>query len=149
MSPSARKLLVTTLITATALSAMRRARRFDSSGRPERIGTTGRSGGVRAATVCLPKPACSSSGRRADRRWPGRSAAPERAIRPLRSPAGRLYTLGARQGTEYVLAFDAASGKRLWEVANGRRFENDRGTVRASTPTVDGDRVYVFGSSGD
>jgi outer membrane protein assembly factor BamB len=63
--------------------------------------------------------------------------------------AGRLFTLGARQGTEYVLAFDAASGKRLWEVANGRRFENDRGSGPRSTPTVDGDRVYVLGSSGD
>jgi outer membrane protein assembly factor BamB len=62
---------------------------------------------------------------------------------------GRLFTLGARQGTEYVLAFDAASGKRVWEVANGRRFDNDRGSGPRSTPTVDGDRVYVFGSSGD
>src|SRR5687767_15808154 len=35
---------------------------------------------------------------------------------------GRLYTLGARQGTEYVIAYDAASGKKVWEVANGRRF---------------------------
>jgi outer membrane protein assembly factor BamB len=63
--------------------------------------------------------------------------------------AGRLFTLGARGGTEYVLAFDAASGKKLWEVANGRRFNNDRGDGPRSTPTVDGDRVYVFGSSGD
>ena len=62
---------------------------------------------------------------------------------------GRLFTLGARGGTEYVLAFDAASGKKLWEVANGRRFNNDRGDGPRSTPTVDGDRVYVFGSSGD
>ncbi len=62
---------------------------------------------------------------------------------------GRLFTLGARGGTEYVLAFDAASGKKLWEVANGRRFSNDRGDGPRSTPTVDGDRVYVFGSSGD
>ena len=61
----------------------------------------------------------------------------------------RLFTLGARQGTEYVMAIDAASGKRLWEVANGRRFDNDRGSGPRSTPTVDGDRVYVFGSSGD
>ena len=52
--------------------------------------------------------------------------------------AGRLYTLGARQGTEYVLAFDAATGKRLWEVANGRRFENDRG--RRSAEHADGRR---------
>ena len=62
---------------------------------------------------------------------------------------GRLYTLGARQGTEYVIAYDAASGKKGWEVANGRRFENDRGSGPRSTPTVDGDRLYVFGSSGD
>src|SRR5215217_1024630 len=62
---------------------------------------------------------------------------------------GRLFSLGARQGTEYVFAVDAASGKRLWEVTNGRRFENDRGDGPRSTPTVDGDRVYVFGSSGD
>jgi outer membrane protein assembly factor BamB len=62
---------------------------------------------------------------------------------------GRLYTLGARQGTEYLIAYDAASGKKVWEVANGRRFENDRGSGPRSTPTVDGDRLYVFGSSGD
>ena len=62
---------------------------------------------------------------------------------------GRLYTLGARQGTEYLIAYDAASGKRLWEVANGRRFENDRGSGPRATPTVDGDRIYAFGASGD
>lgn len=62
---------------------------------------------------------------------------------------GRLFTLGARQNTEYVFAFDAASGKKLWEVANGRRFNNDRGDGPRSTPTIEGDRVYVFGSSGD
>jgi outer membrane protein assembly factor BamB len=62
---------------------------------------------------------------------------------------GRLYTLGARQNTEYIFAFDAASGKKVWEVVNGRRFNNDRGDGPRGTPTVDGDRVYVFGSSGD
>jgi outer membrane protein assembly factor BamB len=62
---------------------------------------------------------------------------------------GRLFTLGARQNTEYVFAFDAASGKKLWEVANGRRFNNDRGDGPRGTPTIEGDRVYVFGSSGD
>jgi len=62
---------------------------------------------------------------------------------------GRLFTLGARGNTEYVLAFDAASGKRIWEVAHGRRFSNDRGDGPRATPTVDGDRVYAFGASGD
>jgi outer membrane protein assembly factor BamB len=62
---------------------------------------------------------------------------------------GRLYTLGAREGREYVIAFDAASGKRLWEAENGRRFENDRGSGPRATPTVDGERLYAFGASGD
>ena len=62
---------------------------------------------------------------------------------------GRLITLGARGDTEYVTAFDAASGKRLWEAANGRRFNNDRGSGPRGTPTVEGDRVYAFGASGD
>jgi outer membrane protein assembly factor BamB len=62
---------------------------------------------------------------------------------------GRIFTLGARGDREYVVAFDAASGKRLWEVAHGSRFKNDRGDGPRSTPTVDGARLYVFGASGD
>jgi outer membrane protein assembly factor BamB len=61
----------------------------------------------------------------------------------------RLYTLGARSGREYVIAFDVASGKKLWETENGSRFENDRGSGPRATPTVEGDRVYAFGASGD
>jgi outer membrane protein assembly factor BamB len=62
---------------------------------------------------------------------------------------GRVFTLGARGNREYVIAFDAASGKLLWDVAHGDRFANDRGDGPRSTPTVDGARVYVFGASGD
>ena len=62
---------------------------------------------------------------------------------------GRLFTLGARDNVEYVIAFDAASGKRLWEVANGRRFRNEMGDGPRSTPTLEGDRVYAFGGSGE
>jgi outer membrane protein assembly factor BamB len=62
---------------------------------------------------------------------------------------GRLYTLGARGDTEYVIAYDAASGKRLWESAHGRRFNNDRGDGPRATPTIEGDRLYAFGASGD
>src|SRR5688500_16837383 len=32
---------------------------------------------------------------------------------------GRAFTLGARGDSEYVIAFDAATGKRLWDVAHG------------------------------
>jgi len=62
---------------------------------------------------------------------------------------GRLYTLGARGGTAHLLAYDAASGKKVWEIAHGRRFSNDMGDGPRSTPTVDGDRLYTFGTSGD
>jgi outer membrane protein assembly factor BamB len=62
---------------------------------------------------------------------------------------GRIYTLGARRGTEYLMAYDAATGKKTWEIAHGRQFSNDRGDGPRSTPTVDGDRLYTFGGSGD
>ena len=62
---------------------------------------------------------------------------------------GRLYTLGARGTTEYVMAFDEATGKKVWEVAHGRRFSNDRGDGPRATPTVDGSQLYAYGASGD
>jgi outer membrane protein assembly factor BamB len=65
------------------------------------------------------------------------------------SSNGRLYTQGARSGTEYVMAFDAATGKKLWETPNGTRFRNEQGDGPRGTPTFDGDRVYSFGGSGE
>lgn len=62
---------------------------------------------------------------------------------------GKLYTLGARGGTEYVMAFGEATGKKLWEVAHGARFSNDRGDGPRATPTVEGNRLYAYGASGD
>jgi outer membrane protein assembly factor BamB len=62
---------------------------------------------------------------------------------------GRLYTIGARDDVEYVMAFDRASGRKLWETANGRRFRNDRGDGPRSTPTTEGPFVYAFGGTGE
>ncbi|MEO8681823.1 MAG: PQQ-binding-like beta-propeller repeat protein, partial [Vicinamibacterales bacterium] len=62
---------------------------------------------------------------------------------------GRLYTLGARGTTEYVVALDQATGKKVWEYANGRRFRNDRGDGPRSTPTIEGRFLYTLGGSGD
>lgn len=62
---------------------------------------------------------------------------------------GRLFTLGARGDKEFVIAFDVASGKRLWETPHGARYSNNRGNGPRSTPTVEGDRLYVLGASGD
>jgi outer membrane protein assembly factor BamB len=62
---------------------------------------------------------------------------------------GRIYTLGGRNQREYVIAFDANSGKRVWETPVGTLFSNDRGSGPRSTPTIDGDRLYALGGSGD
>lgn len=62
---------------------------------------------------------------------------------------GRLYTLGARDGNEYVMAFDAGSGSKVWETRHGARYSNNRGSGPRGTPTVEGGRVYAYGASGD
>ncbi len=62
---------------------------------------------------------------------------------------GRLYTMGLRGDREFVIAFDVATGKEAWATPNGRAFENDRGNGPRGTPTIDGDRVYSLGGSGD
>ena len=136
MSHTASKLFVTTLITATAIIGASAAEDWPQWRGPRRDGISAETGLLKQWPSSGPPLAWQSSGA-----GEGYSS--------FAVSGGRLYTLGARQGNEYVLAFDAASGKRLWEVANGRRFENDRGSGPRSTPTVDGDRVYVFGSSGD
>ena len=62
---------------------------------------------------------------------------------------GKVYTLGARGNTEYVMAFDEATGKKVWDVAHGNRFSNDRGDGPRATPTIDGAQLYAYGASGD
>jgi outer membrane protein assembly factor BamB len=62
---------------------------------------------------------------------------------------GKLYTMGVRGNREFVIAFDIATGKEAWSTAHGAVFENDRGDGPRGTPTIDGDRVYALGGSGD
>jgi outer membrane protein assembly factor BamB len=62
---------------------------------------------------------------------------------------GRLFTMGARDNTEYIIAFDVATGQQLWATPHGRRFNNDRGDGPRGTPTVDGGQLYALGGSGD
>jgi outer membrane protein assembly factor BamB len=62
---------------------------------------------------------------------------------------GKLYTLGLRGDREFVVAFDVATGKEAWATPHGSAFRNDRGDGPRGTPTVDGDRVYALGGSGD
>lgn len=62
---------------------------------------------------------------------------------------GRLYTMGSKEGREYVLALDAQTGEKVWETAHGRHYRNNRGDGPRGTPTVDGDRLYALGGNGD
>ena len=62
---------------------------------------------------------------------------------------GRLYIMGGRDGTEYLLALDAQRGNELWSAEIGSILENNWGDGPRGTPTVDGDRVYAMGGRGD
>ena len=62
---------------------------------------------------------------------------------------GTLYTLGARDAVEYVIALDAATGKEKWVSEAGPFLSNNWGNGPRSTPTVDGDRVYAMSGKGD
>jgi outer membrane protein assembly factor BamB len=61
---------------------------------------------------------------------------------------GRIYTQGQRGNQAFVLAFDAKTGKKLWETPTSRSFGNDRGNGPRGTPTIDGDRLYAMSGDG-
>jgi len=69
---------------------------------------------------------------------------------------GRIYTLGDRSSlaegeSEYLLCFDQSDGSPIWKLKTGEPW--DKGSPNwqgsRSTPTVDGDRVYVVTPHGD
>lgn len=62
---------------------------------------------------------------------------------------GRLFTMGATEKAEQVLALDAATGKKLWAAElDDRVYPNQWGDGPRSTPTVDGDRLYALSANG-
>ena len=68
---------------------------------------------------------------------------------------GKLYTMGDAPSTandedEYLLCFDAATGKQLWKKRLGKAWTggpNDWQSSR-STPTIDGDHIYALTAHG-
>ncbi len=62
---------------------------------------------------------------------------------------GIFYTMGARDGGEFLLAFDAATGKEKWSTLMGDLLKNNWGDGPRGTPTVDGDRVFALSAQGD
>lgn len=63
--------------------------------------------------------------------------------------AGKLFTMGTRDGGEILFALDADTGKELWQVKIGDLFKESRGDGPRSTPTVDGDKVYAMNGLGN
>jgi outer membrane protein assembly factor BamB len=61
---------------------------------------------------------------------------------------GRLFTQGQRGDHQFVLALDAATGKKLWETPTGPAFPQDRGDGPRGTPTFDGDRLFAMAGEG-
>src|SRR5579872_5926776 len=66
---------------------------------------------------------------------------------------GRIYLLANRGlGNEFVQALDARDGKPIWSMRVGKVGNPDQQPnypAARSTPTVDGERLYVLGSDGD
>jgi outer membrane protein assembly factor BamB len=61
---------------------------------------------------------------------------------------GKLFTQSQKNGKQWVMALDPATGKTLWEVAAGEPFPQDRGPGPRGTPTVDGDTLYSLSADG-
>ena len=60
----------------------------------------------------------------------------------------RAITMAQRDKQEWVLAFDAATGKELWKTPIAGFFKNNFGNGPRSTPTIEGKFVYVQSVSG-
>ncbi len=62
---------------------------------------------------------------------------------------GKLFTQGQRGDKQYVMAFDVAEGKKLWETASSGDYPQDRGNGPRGTPTLDGNRLYAESGDGE
>jgi outer membrane protein assembly factor BamB len=58
---------------------------------------------------------------------------------------GKIFTMGNRGNTNYLMARDLNNGGRIWESPIGDRTDDHPD----STPAVDGDHVYAVGPHGD
>ena len=61
----------------------------------------------------------------------------------------RIFVQGMRNFQSTVAALNHADGKPVWVRNIGAAVDNDRGPGPRSTPTVDGDRLYVLTENGD
>src|SRR6185369_3265210 len=60
----------------------------------------------------------------------------------------KLYTMGARDRAERVIAINVNDGKELWAAEIGPVLSNDYGDGPRGTPAVSGDQVFGLGGQG-
>lgn len=61
---------------------------------------------------------------------------------------GKLFTMGAREDTEFLICLDLNDGKELWSARVGTRLDDRKGDGPRGTPSVAGDAVYAMGGQG-
>ena len=61
---------------------------------------------------------------------------------------GRIFTMASLGGSEVAICLDEATGKQLWSFRMDNNYESGQGDGPRSTPTVDGNWVYVLGATG-
>lgn len=59
---------------------------------------------------------------------------------------GQVFTMGQFDNAQWAVCLDTATGKELWKIKMGAKYDNYPGP--RSTPTVDGDKVYFIDSHG-
>lgn len=62
---------------------------------------------------------------------------------------GKLYTMGDREKSQYVYAYDLATQKELWAAKVGPAHNDGGSPGPRCAPTVDGGFIYAIGTSGD
>lgn len=62
---------------------------------------------------------------------------------------GHIYTMGEDKNSSYIRALDTKNGKIIWSAKVGQPSAPGGYAGPRCTPTVDGDRVYALGQSGD
>ncbi len=61
---------------------------------------------------------------------------------------GRALTMVQRDGQQWLVALDAATGKPLWQTPLAEQYTNQMGNGPRATPTIAGDRAFAFTGEG-
>lgn len=61
----------------------------------------------------------------------------------------QLFTMGLEGENEFALCLDAQTGEEIWRMNIGERFTNNWGDGPRSTPTLDGDQIFMLAAGGE